>query len=122
MIYNKLYTYTIEYPVILPADGYSSTDAENINDQSDYYILLEKNYLPEETNIEFYKAGTTDTNLEWISLTFETFDQYYNKLQITNIDPNDSSIRDILVECKSTKPTDMTNVINPVNTLFVHFV
>ena len=73
--FNKLLSDTITLP-ILPANKFTNTDTE-------YYTVLEKNYIPIESSIIcIYKP-------DWITgYKFTTEDRYYNRLSITSINDN----------------------------------
>lgn len=73
--FNKLLSDTITLP-ILPANKFTNTDTE-------YYAVLEKNYIPIESSITcIYKP-------DWITgYKFTTEDKYYNRLTITSIKDN----------------------------------
>lgn len=73
--FNKLLSDTITLP-ILPANKFTNTDTE-------YYAVLEKNYIPIESSITcIYKP-------DWIkTYKFTIEDKYYNRLSITSINDN----------------------------------
>lgn len=110
--FNKLLSDTITLP-ILPANKFTSTDTE-------YYAVLEKNYIPITSNItHIYKP-------DWI--TGYRFDkegetpntQYYNKLVITTIQDNtEKKLRKGIMEfvCTNNIPMD-SSFISGINHIY----
>ena len=118
MIYNKLYTKKINFPKIIPYTGLSLNSSIN----SDYYILLEKNYFPITADISIKILNTTGIN-NWIKLNnikLETYDNYYNKLNIIgNILENDTTEKNTALIEFSALNTNL-NAIEQCNVLLAY--
>ena len=120
MIYNKLYTKRINFPKLIPQKGLQINDDAI---ESNYFILLEKNYFPISANISIKKieqSGTTD----WLSpnnIKFTVHDNYYNKLSIKgNINENNNTEKNTILFEFSANISD-ENTIEPCNTLLCYF-
>jgi len=107
--FNKLLSDTITLP-ILPANKFTSTDTE-------YYAVLEKNYIPITSTIEcIYKP-------DWITgYKFTTENKYYNKLTITSINDNtEKKLRKGIMEfaVSNNIPEDSSNIfISGINHIY----
>lgn len=107
--FNKLLSDTITLP-ILPANKFTSTDTE-------YYAVLEKNYIPITSTIEcIYKP-------DWITgYKFTTENKYYNKLAITSINDNtEKKLRKGIMEfaVSNNIPEDSSNIfISGINHIY----
>lgn len=88
--YKKLYTKTITLPII-PYEGITSdTDTA-------YYAVLEKNYIPIESEIK-------NINNSWLNIKFSKENDTYNKLIIASAEPNtEDKLRESIIEVKSTE-------------------
>ena len=101
--FNKLLSDTITLP-ILPANKFTNTDTE-------YYAVLEKNYIPITSTITcIYKP-------DWITeYKFTIEDKYYNRLSITSINDNtEKKLRKGIMEF--TVSNDL-NSVSPVNHIY----
>lgn len=118
MIYNKLYTKRIDFPKIIPQTGLTSTM------ESNYYILLEKNYLPISSNISKKIITQTGTS-NWLkinNISLTPHDNYYNKLSIigTITANNNTTKNTALVEFSATN-IDESKAIEKCNVLLAYF-
>lgn len=115
MIYKKLYKKIIDFPIILPPDASS-----NIN--SDYYILLEKNYIPIESTEHYIMTPEESSN--WLRINLQTHDQYYNKLIVTSVSENTQPLkREVMCEFIANNiNTNSTKQISQCNSVYCHFV
>ena len=112
-IYKKLYKQTIDFPIILPADG-----IEN-NISSDYYILLEKNFLPINSTetIKYIPQDSTS----WITLKLIPHDAYYNRLYVQSLSVNNTNTKREVTAKFIANITD-NNQITKCNTLYANFI
>ena len=116
MIYKKLYTKKLNFPEVIPYIGIN----DDIN--SNYYILLEKNYFPITASLSIKILNITGTT-NWFktsNIKLETKDNYYNKLSITgNISQNNNpEINSALIEISATiSATGTKKPIENCNTL-----
>lgn len=105
--FNKLLSDTITLP-ILPAKEFTSTDTE-------YYAVLEKNYIPITSTITcIYKP-------DWITgYKFTTEDMYYNRLSITSINDNsEKKLRKGIMEfAVSNNISDTSRFISGINHIY----
>ena len=115
MIYNKLYTKRLDFPKVIPAKGLNSME-------TDYYILLEKNYFPVTSTIS-KKVIQQSGSENWITtsninLTVE--DNYYNKLSIQGIGENNTEIKNTALIEFTAEISDKSKMIEPCNTLLLY--
>ena len=115
MNYKKLYTQNIDFPYTIPYKGIT----EDSSLASDYYILLEKNYLPVESTISYNITGTNEQPT-WLTLDIIPENEVFNKLIVKSAEANSSTAaRDCLI---SFNATNLENNISPCNSLTCYFL
>ena len=105
--YKKLYKKTITLPFI---------KWEGVNDDnSDYYALLEKNYVP-ITSTETWDNSDDD----WVQIDLKAQDEKFNRLIVKSCKQNDGEVRTRLFEFKAQVPVNGSNgmMINPCNSIY----
>ena len=105
--YKKLYKKTITLPFI---------KWEGVNDDnSDYYALLEKNYVP-ITSTETWDKSDDD----WVQIDLKAQDEKFNRLIVKSCKQNDGEVRTRLFEFKAQVPVNGSNgmMINPCNSIY----
>ena len=105
--YKKLYKKTITLPFIR---------WEGVNDDnSDYYAVLEKNYVP-ITSTETWDKSDDD----WVQIELKEQDQKFNRLIVKSCKQNDGEVRTRLFEFNAQVPVNGSNgiMINPCNSIY----
>ena len=105
--YKKLFKKTITLPFIR---------WEGVNDDnSDYYAVLEKNYVP-ITSTETWDKSDDD----WVQIELKEQDQKFNRLIVKSCKQNDGEVRTRLFEFNAQVPVNGSNgiMINPCNSIY----